>query len=75
MNFFKSVFATVVGIFLFMLLSFFLLIGFAAILGSGEDKVKVKDNSVIELDLAKINFDYAGKYESDSPFSALNGAR
>lgn len=73
MNFFKSVFATVVGIFLFMLLSFFLLIGFAAILGSGEDKVKVKDNSVIELDLAKINFDYAGKYESDSPFSALMG--
>ncbi len=43
----------------------------AALLGSGEDKVKLKDNSVIELDLAKINFDYAGKYESDSPFSSL----
>lgn len=71
MNFFKSVFATVVGIFLFMLLSFFLLIGLGALLGSGEDKVEVKDNSVIELDLAKINFDYAGKFESDSPFSAL----
>lgn len=71
MNFFKNVFATVVGIFLFMLLSFFLLIGFGALLGSGEGKVKLKDNSVIQLDLAKINFDYAGKYESDSPFSAL----
>ena len=71
MNFFKSVFATVVGIFLFMLLSFFLLIGLGALLGSGDDKVKVKNNSVIELDLAKINFDYAGKYESDSPFSSL----
>lgn len=54
-----------------MLLSFFLLIGLGALLGSGEDKVEVKDNSVIELDLAKINFDYAGKFESDSPFSAL----
>ena len=71
MNFFKNVFATVVGIFLFMLLSFFLLIGLGALLGSGEDKVKLKDNSVIQLDLAKINFDYAGKYETDSPFSAL----
>lgn len=71
MNFFKSVFATVVGIFLFMLLSFFLLIGLGALLGSGDNEVKVKDNSVIQLDLAKINFDYAGKYESDSPFSSL----
>lgn len=71
MNFFKSVFATVVGIFLFMLLGFFLLIGFGALLGSGDDQVKVKDNSVIQLDLGKINFDYAGKYESDSPFSSL----
>ena len=71
MNFFKNVFATVVGIFLFMLLSFFLLIGLGVLLGSGEDKVKLKDNSVIQLDLAKINFDYAGKYETDSPFSSL----
>lgn len=71
MNFFKSVFATVVGIFLFILLSLFLLIGLGAAFGSGEDKVKLKDNSVIELDLSKINFDYAGKYETDSPFSAL----
>lgn len=54
-----------------MLLSFFLLIGLGALLGSGEDEVKVKDNSVIQLDLAKINFDYAGKYETDSPFSSL----
>ena len=71
MIFFKNVFATVVGIFLFMLLSFFLLIGLGALLGSSEEKVKLKDNSVIQLDLAKINFDYAGKYESDSPFSSL----
>ena len=52
MNFFKSVFATVVGIFLFMLLSFFLLIGLGAVLGSGEDKVKLKDNSVKVLSCA-----------------------
>lgn len=71
MNFFKSVFATVVGIFLFIVLSFFLLIGLGALLGGDGDNVKVKDNSVVQLDLAKINFDYAGKYKSDSPLSGL----
>ena len=71
MNFFKNVFATIVGIFLFVLLSFFFLIGLGALIGSGEDEVKVNDNSVIQLDLSKINFDYAGKYDSDSPFSSL----
>ena len=71
MNFIKNVFATIVGLFLFVLLSFFFLIGLGAIVSSGDDEVKVKDNSVIQLDLAKINFDYAGKYESDSPFSNL----
>jgi len=71
MSFFKNVFATIVGLFLFILLSFFFLIGLGALIGSGDDEVKIKDNSVILLDLAKINFDYAGKYESDSPFSNL----
>lgn len=71
MSFFKNVFATIVGLFLFILLSFFFLIGLGALIGSGDDEVKIKDNSVILLDLAKINLDYAGKYKSDSPFSNL----
>ncbi|WP_396217177.1 signal peptide peptidase SppA [Flavobacterium sp.] len=71
MSFFKNVFATIVGLFLFVLLSFFFLIGLGALVSSGDDEVKVKDNSVIQLDLSKIDFDYAGKYDSDSPFSSL----
>jgi protease-4 len=71
MSFFKNVLATIVGLFLFVLLSFFFLIGLGALIGSGEDEIKVKDNSVIQLDLSKINFDYSGKYDSDSPFSSL----
>lgn len=71
MNFLKNVFATIVGLFLFVLLSFFFLIGLGALVSSGNDEVKVKDNSVIQLDLAKINFDYSGKFDSDSPFSSL----
>ena len=56
MSFFKNVFATIVGLFLFILLSFFFLIGLGALISSGDDEVKIKDNSVIQLDLAKINF-------------------
>jgi protease-4 len=71
MSFFKGVFATIIGIFLFVLLSFFFLIGLGALISGGDDEIKVQDNSVIQLDLAKIDFDYAGNYDSDSPFSSL----
>ena len=57
MNFLKNVFATIVGLFLFVLLSFFFLIGLGALVSSGNDEVKVKDNSVIKLDLAIFNLD------------------
>ena len=50
MSFFKNVLATIVGLFLFVLFSFFFLIGLGALIGSGEDEIKVKDNSVIQLD-------------------------
>lgn len=71
MNFLKNVLATVVGIFIFCLFSFFLLAGIAAALGGDKGKVEIKNNSVIELDLAKINFDYAGKYTEESPLHFL----
>lgn len=72
MNFFKNVLATIVGIFLFCVLSFFLLIGIAAAFGS-EDEIKIENNSVIELDLSKVMFDYAGKYKEENPFEILIG--
>lgn len=60
MNFLKNVLATIVGLFLFFMICFFALLFISAIAGSS-DEVKVKENSVIELDLAKVQFDYAGK--------------
>lgn len=71
MNFIKNVFATVVGIFLFCVLSFFILIGIGATFGSSEDEIKINDNSVIEIDLSKIVFDYAGQYKDESPLKTI----
>ncbi len=72
MQFLKNVLSTVVGLFVFCLLFFLviLIIGIAASSGS-DDIVKVKQNSVIELDIHEVSNDYAGIFHSDE-FSFLN---
>lgn len=62
MKFLGNVIATVIGIFVFIMLFFFGVILIGAIFG-GDDSISVKADSVIELDLKKINSDYAGKYK------------
>jgi protease-4 len=62
MKFLGNVIATVIGIFVFIMLFFFGVVLIGAIFG-GDDSVTVKADSVIELDLKKINNDYAGKYK------------
>nr|WP_315244396.1 signal peptide peptidase SppA [uncultured Flavobacterium sp.] len=62
MKFLGNVIATVVGIFVFIMLFFFGVILIGTIFGS-EDTVTVKADSVIELDLKEINNDYAGKFK------------
>lgn len=72
MQFLKNVLSTIVGLFIFGLLSFFLLLIMAlAIGGSSDEVVDVKNNSVIELDLSKVSNDYAGKF-SGGKFAFLN---
>lgn len=61
MRFLGNVLATIVGIFIFCMIFFFGIIIIGAIAGGGDDTVKVKKNSVIELDLSKVSLDYAGK--------------
>lgn len=60
MRFLGNVLATIVGLFLFFMILFFGFILIGALAG-GDDVVDVKSNSVIELDLSKIKYDYAGK--------------
>lgn len=61
MKFLGNVLATVVGIFIFCMLFFFGLLFISVIAGGDGDKITLKDNSVIELDLSNVNLDYAGK--------------
>lgn len=62
MNFLKNVLATFVGIILFCMISFFLLmiVGVVAAAGSGSSTKSTKSNSIIKLDLEKVTNDYGG---------------
>lgn len=73
MQFLKNILATIIGLFLFCLLSFLVLIiiGVAAAGGSDKDVVKVKNNSVIELDISEVANDYSGIFYNDE-FQFLN---
>ncbi|MEC4112893.1 signal peptide peptidase SppA [Myroides pelagicus] len=63
MRFLRNVLATIVGLFVFSFLAFFMLISIGAALGSSsEAKVTVKEKTVLELDLSKVKYDYGGKY-------------
>jgi len=70
MNFLKRVLSTVVGIGVFCVLSFFLLLILIAFSGgSDSDTVVVKSNSILELNLDMPINDYAGKFDyGDLPF-------
>ena len=63
MKFLSNVIATVVGLFVFVMLFFFGIIFIAALFGGDSDGEALKDNSVIELNLKDVKFDYAGKYK------------
>lgn len=63
MKFLGNVLATVIGLFVFCLLFFFGIIFLGAVFGGDSEGVTVKEDSVIQLDLKNINYDFAGKYE------------
>ena len=61
MKFLGNVLATIVGLFVFTMICFFGIVLIGVLFSSSEDSVTIKDNSVIELDLSQIQYDYAGK--------------
>ncbi|MFD0965108.1 signal peptide peptidase SppA [Pseudofulvibacter geojedonensis] len=74
MNFLKRVLATIVGIFVFIGLCFVMLMIIGAIAGGGsDDKVKIKENTVLELNLDQAIPDYKPKSEEDKIFNELFG--
>lgn len=63
MKFLGNVFATIIGLFVFFMLFFFGILFIGAIFGGDSEKITVKNNSVIVLNLEDIQYDYAGKYK------------
>jgi protease IV len=63
MRFLGNVLATIVGLFVFLMMFFFGIVLIAAIFGGESEEISVKTESVIELKLTDITNDYAGKYK------------
>ncbi len=63
MRFLGNVLATIVGLFVFLMLFFFGIVLIAVVFGGDTEEVTIKNNSIIELNLEHIKNDYAGKYK------------
>ncbi|HTG67489.1 MAG TPA: signal peptide peptidase SppA [Flavobacterium sp.] len=63
MKFLSNVIATVVGLFVFIMLFFFGILFIAAVFGGDSETEALKNDSVIELNLEHVKYDYAGKYK------------
>lgn len=63
MRFLGNVLATIIGLFIFLMLFFFGIVIIASVFGGDTEEISVKTNSVIELNLEHIKNDYAGKYK------------
>ena len=63
MRFLGNVLATIVGLFVFLMMFFFGIILIGVLFGGETEEISVKSNSVIELNMENIQNDYAGKYK------------
>ncbi|MFK7079310.1 signal peptide peptidase SppA [Flavobacterium oreochromis] len=69
MNFLKNVLASIIGLFIFCIISFLGIIILGSLVAGGKEKIEIEDNSVLVLNLEKISEDYAGKFNyEDMPF-------
>ena len=70
MKFLRNLLAAILGCLIAFGVMFFMFFVFAALVGSGDDGVVVKENSILELSLNQPINDYEGKDNSD-PFASL----
>ena len=76
MRFLSNVLATIIGLFIFSIIGFFILVGIIAIATSTDDKVTIKDNSVLHLNLDRVMLVERGQREdfampSFGPFASV----
>ncbi len=67
-TFLKNILSTIIGIISSIIVMILLIIGFVAIISS-EDEVKVKENSILQIDLANIT---VVERTSENPFDGFN---
>lgn len=70
-QFIKYVFATIVGLFLFSILGFFLFVGIVAAIGSSEESTPIETNSVLKLNLNNPIQEVA----VENPFAEFSGGQ
>ncbi|PIB28262.1 signal peptide peptidase SppA [Maribacter sp. 4G9] len=70
MNFLRNLLAAILGTMIALGIIFVMFFVFIALLGSGEDTVNVKNNSVLEIQLQRPIADYTGSSDMN-PFSGL----
>ncbi|GMN10729.1 signal peptide peptidase SppA [Croceitalea sp. MTPC9] len=70
MKFLRNLLAAIMGCLIAFGILFFMFFVFAALVGSGDDGVVVKENSILELSLNQPISDYEGTNDSD-PFASL----
>jgi len=70
MKFLRNLLAAILGCLIAFGVLFMMFMIFIALAGSGDDKTKVKSNSILELSIPKPINDYVGK-NADDPFGGL----
>lgn len=70
-QFIKHVFATIIGLFLFSILGFFLFVGIIAAVGSSEESTPIESNSVLKLNLNNPIQEVA----VENPFAEFSGGQ
>ena len=69
-QFFKYTLATLMGLFLFLIISILMIVGIGAAMSGGESEFEVKENSILKLDLNRPIVENANT-EDDNPFATI----
>ena len=69
-QFFKYTLATLMGLFLFLIISILMILGIGAAMSGGESEFEVKENSILKLDLNRPIVENANT-EDDNPFATI----
>ena len=69
-QFLKYTLATLMGLFLFLIISILMIVGIGAAMSGGESEFEVKENSILKLDLNRPIVENAST-EEDNPFATI----